>query len=161
MPNYATPGLAFDIVAGLLDEERVCLLHGISVEQLAAVVKHHEFALMVLSAKREWDAPTNAERRLRLKAMLAAEASLGDVYDIARATGSASDQLAAYKLLVQSSNLEMGGARGGASNAPGKGDSGVVINILLSGAVKPQVIEMGEPVEVDALEVWHDDDDKV
>jgi hypothetical protein len=155
LPAYATPGLAFDIVAGLLDEKKVCTLHGITSEKLRAVVKHHEFAMMVVAAKREWDAPTNAERRLRLKAMLAAEASLGDVYDIARGTGNAPDQLAAYKLLIGSADLSMGGR---SSAGPGSGGDGITINIRLAGSVKPRVLEMGKAVEVAELEAWSEDE---
>jgi hypothetical protein len=144
--------LASEIASDLVDLKDILERHQITNAHLQVLTQQTEFNQMLEEFTRDWKHPMNVKERIRLKAALAIEDGLSDMYHIFRNTDLApAARLDAYKQLVTLSDTA---PRREAEGAAGSGFS-IVINVGKTGEgdIAPVVIE-GQAIEtVEAIEV--------
>ena len=141
--------LASEIASDLMELPDILERHRITQEHLGMLTQQTEFNQMLEEFTRDWKSPMNVKERIRLKAALAIEDGLIDMYQIFRNTDLApAARLDAYKQLVTLSDTaprrenEVGGGSG----------FSIVINVGRDGEkdVTPVVIEGQASEAVDA-----------
>ena len=99
--NDLDPALAVELAIGLLPIADILTRFGISKAHLVALLKNAVFRGMVTDYKREWHAASNAKERVKLKAAMAAEEGLLQLYGIFNnADVNPTARLEAYKQLT-------------------------------------------------------------
>lgn len=128
-----TAAVAMDLAMELHNRSTVWNRHGIDPLHGEAMLLDPFFKKMVESAKKEWQAVTNTKQRIRLKAQLAVEDSIADLYKLAcdiNSPGAA--RVSAFKELVNLSGTAVQQEGGG-------GVAGPSVNIYLNGDSAPAV----------------------
>lgn len=76
--------LASEIAADLEALDTILARHSITHDHLRALTEETEFSMMLEEYKREWASPKNVKERIKLKALLATEDGMGELYMIFR-----------------------------------------------------------------------------
>lgn len=138
--------LASDLALELEAQEIILVRHGITEAHLRQLTHENEFNMMLEEFRREWSSPKNVKERIKLKALLATEDGMDELYMIFRNMDLAPNaRLDAYKQLstladaVPKRETEGGGGSGFqiTINVGQTGDSGE----------KPVVIEASAEVD--------------
>jgi len=132
--------LASEIASDLVDLKDILERHQITQAHLGVLTQQTEFNQMLEEFSRDWKHPMNVKERIRLKAALAIEDGMIDMYAIFRNEDLApAARLDAYKQLVTLSDTA---PRREAEAGGGAGFS-IVINVGKNGEkdVTPVVIE--------------------
>lgn len=93
--------LASDLALDLEAQEIILERHGITESHLLNLTHQKDFNMMLEEYRREWSAPKNAKERIKLKALLATEDGMEELYMIFRDMDLAPNaRLDAFKQLV-------------------------------------------------------------
>lgn len=141
--------LASEIASDLIALPDILERHQITNAHLQVLTQQTEFNQMLEEFTRDWKSPMNVKERIRLKAALAIEDGLADMYHIFRNTDLApAARLDAYKQLVTLSDTAP------SRDSGGEGGSGfsITINVGNQGEkdVTPITIEGQASEGVDA-----------
>ena len=121
--------LAMDLASDMRTEAEVFAIHSIDPIQGGKILKLPWFRSMVDQAKKDWESVGNARQRIKLKAQIALEESISDVYKIVTDTATpAAARVSAFKELKDLSGAAV------ATSDLGLGTSGPQVNIFLGGA---------------------------
>jgi hypothetical protein len=80
--SLIAPALARDLAMDLLTIEEIAIQHNLDVPLVQRLLGSRTFRNMVDAAKAEWAAPGNAKNRAQLKAQLAVEEAIPDIFGI-------------------------------------------------------------------------------
>tara|TARA_R110000772_G_scaffold235182_3_gene346797 strand:+ start:13406 stop:13945 length:540 start_codon:yes stop_codon:yes gene_type:complete len=135
--------LAVDLASDIWPEAVVLQNHGLDPMAGATLLQSPWFKKMLDQARSDWGAISNAKQRIRLKAQVAIEEGIADVYAILsdKATPAAA-RVSAFKELK-----DLSGA-GGPVNDGGSAATGPSVNIYLNGG-DPISINAGAPARKD------------
>lgn len=147
-PNdFQKAHFASEIACDLGELDDILFRHQITREHLSLLTTQTEFNKMLEEFQREWASPMNVKERIRLKAALAAEDGLEDMYMIFKDGSMApAARMEAYKQIVTLSDT----APKRDINETGGNGFSIVINVGKNAgesAVAPVVIE-GTAVEI-------------
>ena len=76
--------LASEIASDLLPLGEVLKRHSLTMEHLQQLTQEREFNMMLEEFRREWSSPMNVKERIKLKALLATEDGMDELYMIFR-----------------------------------------------------------------------------
>lgn len=139
--NDLSAQVAAEIAAGLSTPQEVCARYGISPEQWETMRVNPLFRDMVSAAIKEFKGDLNAKKRIALKAAIAAEDSLPELYAMVYdRTIPANARIDAHKQL---SDLAEVGAR--ASRNKEGPDSGEGFTLVINFPTGPRTVE-AEPL---------------
>jgi len=121
--------LAWDLASQLLPVPDILVRHGLTPQDLKAMLKNTQFRHMVKEAQRVWTSPLNTTQRLRLKAAMAAEDGLEELYNIFRTPQNGlQSRLDAYKQITVLADVIPKKEQ----DAPGAGSPQFTVTINLS-----------------------------
>ena len=93
--------LAAELACDIHELDDILKRHLITREHLRALTEQREFQMMLEQYQRDWNSPMNAQERIKLKASLAAEDGLVDLYAIFKNADFAPNaRLDAYKQIT-------------------------------------------------------------
>jgi hypothetical protein len=145
-----TPSLARDLAMDLYTHEEIIDRHGLDAKTIRRLLKSKTFKAMVAAAKQEWESPGNAKTRAQLKAQLAVEEAIPDIYSII-SDEKAPDpaRVAAFAQLKEVGKFERQPADAGSGGGPG---FSVIINlgektVDIAGSIPRSNVEDAETVE--------------
>lgn len=125
--NDLSAQVAAEIAAGLSTPQEVCARYGISPEQWETMRTNQLFRDMVAAAIKDFRGDLNAKKRIQLKAAIAAEDSLPELYAMVYdRTVPANARIDAHKQLTNLAEVGAQAARHGSVD-PGEGFT-LVIN---------------------------------
>lgn len=140
---------AFELASDLEDVAEVLKRHGITKRHLRALTKLPEFNAQLEEYKREWLAPKNVKERIQMKAALAVEDGMLELYNIFQDRDLApAARLDAFKKFIDLSGSQP--ARQEAET--GGGGFAITINVgkHAEGQVRPgSVVIEGESAPID------------
>jgi len=100
--NFEQSHFAFELAADLHDQKDVLKRHGITIKHLKALMKNTEFLSQFEEYKREWSSPKNVKERIQMKAALAVEDGMLELYQMFKDRDKApAARLDAFKQFVQ------------------------------------------------------------
>lgn len=154
-----TAAVAMDLAMELHDRADVWNRHSIDPLQGEAMLLDPFFKRMVDNARKEWESVTNTKQRIRLKAQLAVEDSIADLYKLAcdiNSPGAA--RVSAFKELVNLSGTAVQQEGGGAAAGPSvniylNGDSAPAVTIAAGGPGGPSRSDFPEIEETEIIDV--------
>jgi len=133
--------LAYELASDLIPPADIIERYRISAEDLRVLFKKEHFRNLLREYKLEWASPKNAKERVRVKAMLAVEDGLVDLYNIFKDGGlTAAARMEAYKQLTVLADAAP------KKDAPAEGGR-VSITINLGDKNKPIIDAVVEHVE--------------
>lgn len=151
--------LAVDLAAGMWPEGEVFERHGIDAVRGASLLQQDWFRKMVDEAKKEWSSINSAKERIKLKAQVAVEQSIADLFAIVvDGKTPAAARVAAFKELKDVAGVSVQDSTGSAANVPS-------VNIYLNGNAEPamtitapKVIKEDPVIDVTPSNLSDDDD---
>jgi hypothetical protein len=135
--DQIAPALARDLAQDLYSPEQIIAQHNLDRETVVALLGSDTFKAMIVAAKQEWATPGNAKSRAQIKAQLAVEESIIDMYQIVQdAKEPATSRVAAFAQLKAVGKFEATPTEQMGSGGPG---FSVVINL------GPKSLEVSAP----------------
>ena len=114
------PILARDLAQDLYTPDELIERHGLNQAMLRRLLRSKSFRAMVTAAKGEWAAPGNAKNRAQLKAQLAVEEAIPDLYTIiVDKEEAATARVSAFSQLREVGKFEKAPAEQAGSGGPG------------------------------------------
>lgn len=78
--DFQQSHFAFELAVDLHEQDEVLQRHGLSKKHLRALMKSNEFISQFEEYKREWQNPKNVQERIQMKAALAVEDGMLELY---------------------------------------------------------------------------------
>lgn len=147
--NFEQSHFAFELAADLHDQKDVLKRHGITQKHFKALMKSNEFLSQFEEYKREWQSPKNVKERIQMKAALAVEDGMLELYHLFKDRDKApAARLDAFKQFVQ-----LSGSTPGKEESAGGSGFAITINVgkHAEGEVRPGSVTIeGESATIDA-----------
>lgn len=147
--NFEQSHFAFELAMDLHEQKDVLKRHGVTQRHLKALMKSTEFLSQLEEYRREWEHPKNVKERIQMKAALAVEDGMLELYAIFKDRDKTlAGRLDAFKQFVQLS----GSTPGKEADAGGSGFA-ITINVgkHAEGGVREQhVVIEGESSTIDS-----------
>ena len=106
-PNLQKAHLAYEMASNLLEVEEILQRHELTREQLDWLCTEPDFVQMLKESKQQWSSPLNVRERVRIKAAMAAEDGLAELYGLFRSVETpATQRLDAYKQLTALADVQ-------------------------------------------------------
>lgn len=94
--------MASALASEIYDDEKIFADHGLTLEEGRALLEVPEFRKMVNEARKEWGSLNNAKERIQVKARVALEEAIIDIFSLLRNTEvPAAARVAAFKELKE------------------------------------------------------------
>ena len=121
------PSLACDLAQDLYSLDEIVERHNLDRESIERLLSSKTFKAMVTAARQEWESPGNAKQRAQLKAQLAVEEAIPEMFNIVRDEKSPDPaRVAAFAQLKEVGKFERQPADAGGGGGPG---FSVIINL--------------------------------
>jgi len=116
----ALPALARDLAQDLYTMDEIIEQYGLNRANVRKLLKSKSFKAMVTAARGEWASPGNAKSRAQLKAQLAIEEAIPDIYKIVTDSAEAAPaRISAFSQLREVGKFEKAPAEQAGSGGPG------------------------------------------